>query len=118
MTSISIHTSTEYEVHIGAGLLDSAGARIAGIARGKRIMIVSDDAVFPLYGSRLVRAAENAGFECSTFIFSNGEAQKRLSTLEQLLESLAEKHFCRSDLILALGGGVVGDMAGFAAAVF
>ena len=87
MTSISIHTSTEYEVHIGAGLLDSAGARIAGIARGKRIMIVSDDAVFPLYGSRLVRAAENAGFECSTFIFSNGEAQNgfpRLSSFWNL----------------------------------
>ena len=118
MTTIPIHTSTEYNVHIGAGLLDKAGTEIAKIAPGKRVMIVSDDLVFPLYGDRLVRAVQSAGFDCSSFIFPNGEAQKRLSTLEQLLETLAQKHFCRSDLILALGGGVTGDMAGFAAAVF
>ncbi|MBQ8836511.1 MAG: 3-dehydroquinate synthase [Clostridia bacterium] len=118
MQIIKVNTSTSYEVHIGKGLLESAGEKIAALFPRNRAMIVSDDIVFPLYGEKLTKSLEDAGFACSNFVFENGEERKRISTIEALLEQMAEAHFTRSDIIVALGGGVVGDMAGFAAAIF
>lgn len=118
MQTIRVTTAKPYDVVIGKGLLAEAPARIAAIAKTNRVMLVSDDVVYPLYGRALQKALTDAGFTVETFAFPNGEASKRLSTVESLLEQMAEQHFGRSDLILALGGGVVGDMAGFAAAVY
>lgn len=118
MQTIRVNTNKPYTVEIGSGILSGAGAKIAALTKAKRVMIVSDDIVFPLYGDKCMTSLISAGFECSSFVFENGEERKRISTIEALLERLAEEHFCRSDLIVALGGGVVGDMAGFAAAVF
>ncbi|MBQ6892979.1 MAG: 3-dehydroquinate synthase [Clostridia bacterium] len=118
MQIISVNTSTSYEVHIGSGLLSTAGEKINSLFKKCRAMIVSDDIVFPLYGVKLTSSLEAAGFECSNFVFENGEERKRLSTIEALLERMAAEHFTRSDIIVALGGGVVGDMAGFAASIF
>ncbi|MBQ4557191.1 MAG: 3-dehydroquinate synthase [Clostridia bacterium] len=118
MQIISVNTSTSYEVHIGSGLLESAGEKIATLFKECHVMIVSDDIVFPLYGTKLISSLEAAGFTCSNFVFKNGEERKRLSTIEALLEQMAAEHFTRSDIIVALGGGVVGDMAGFAASIF
>ncbi|MBQ5390115.1 MAG: 3-dehydroquinate synthase [Clostridia bacterium] len=118
MQTIHVHTSTAYEVQIGKGILESAGEKIAALSRAKRVMIVSDDIVFPLYGERVSKSLTDAGFTVSSFVFANGEERKRLSTIEALLEQMAAEHFSRSDLIVALGGGVVGDMAGFAASIF
>ncbi|MBQ4150384.1 MAG: 3-dehydroquinate synthase [Clostridia bacterium] len=118
MQIIKVNTSTSYEVHIGKGLLESAGEKLSVLFPLCKAMIVSDDIVFALYGERLKSSLENAGFVCSSFVFENGEERKRLSTVESLLEQLADEHFTRTDIIIALGGGVVGDMAGFAASVF
>lgn len=118
MKTITVKASRTYDVCIGRGLLQSAGARIAGVTPVQKALIISDDVVFPLYGQTLENSLMSAGFTCFSHTFPNGEAHKRLSTVEEILELLAEKQFCRSDVILALGGGVVGDMAGFAAAVF
>ena len=117
MLTVTVPTGVPYDVQIGTGLLDGVGERIRALTKAARVMLVTDDIVAPLYGARVRASLEAAGFAVSTFVFANGEAQKRLSTLEALLEQLAAEHFTRSDLVVALGGGVVGDLAGFAAAV-
>ncbi len=118
MQIIKVNTSTSYEVHIGQGLLQGAGEKISALFPRSRAMIVSDDIVFPLYGEKLTASLKAAGIDTSAFVFENGEERKRLSTIENLLEQMAAEHFTRSDIIIALGGGVVGDMAGFAASIF
>ena len=118
MQTIHVNTSTPYAVQIGPGLLASVGEKIAALSCAKQVMIVSDDIVYPLYGKTVTESLTAAGFAVSSFVFQNGEERKRLSTIEALLEQMAAEHFSRSDLIVALGGGVVGDMAGFAASIF
>lgn len=116
MQSIRVETGKPYTVEIGSGLLSMAGEKISALTKAKKIMVVSDDVVFPLYGEKLLSSL--SGFDCKTFIYRNGEERKRLSTIENLLEKMAAEHFTRSDIIVALGGGVCGDMAGFAAAIY
>ena len=118
MQTIHVNTAKPYDVHIGKGLLSEVPARIAAIAKTRRVMLVTDDIVDGLYGEKLQTALRDADFSVEKFVFPNGEAHKRLSTVEGILEQMAAASFSRSDLVLALGGGVVGDMAGFAAAVY
>lgn len=118
MQTIRVTTAKPYDVEIGSGLIEQAGARIAAVTKAKKVMLVSDDTVFPLYGERLIASLVGAGFSCETFVYPSGEKHKRLSTIEELLERMAALHFTRSDVIVALGGGVCGDMAGFAAAIY
>jgi 3-dehydroquinate synthase len=119
MKTIRIEASRSYDVIIGAGLLDSAGSLSEGALGGKvRGVIVTDDRVYPLYGERLKRSLESAGTSCSFFVIKNGEASKNTDSLIRLLNYLAEEHLTRGDALFALGGGVVGDLAGFAAAVY
>ena len=88
------------------------------IGNASRICIVSDTNVWPIYGQTIINGLANAGFECCSFVFPAGEASKNGSTFLSLLNFLAENKLTRSDLIVALGGGVVGDLAGFAAATY
>lgn len=117
MKKIKVNASVPYDVLIGGGMLDDAGRFIGEVARG-RIMIVSDTNVFPLYGKRLVAALTGAGFEVETFVFRAGESNKTFATVESILCALADAHFDRNDSLAALGGGVTGDITGFAAAVY
>ena len=99
--------------------MDRAGEKIAPLVRpGSRAMIVSETNVFPIYGERLKASLEKAGIHTAEFVFEAGEPQKQLSTVMQIYEALAENDFTRSDIIVTLGGGVAGDMGGFAAATF
>ena len=84
----------------------------------RKICIVSDSHVFPLYGEQVVSALNGHCVSLSSFIFTAGEKNKTLDTVKQLYEHLILQHFERRDLILALGGGVVGDLAGYAAATY
>ena len=144
MERIPVYASTDYEVIIGTELLDKTGEYIiealngAGIGSGglngagassvgvnaKPIkkdavaVIVSDDNVFPLYGERLENSLHEAGFRTLKFVFPHGEKSKSLATYGELLEFMCESKVRRSDMIVALGGGVVGDLAGFAAATY
>ena len=118
MQSITVNTQKSYTVEIGSGLLEQVGEKIAAVTKAKNIMLVSDDIVFPFYGERVIDSLVKAGFNCESFVYPNGEEHKRLSTVESLIESMAALHFTRSDIIVALGGGVCGDMAGFAAAIY
>jgi len=106
-----------YEVVIGPGLL----AGIAGISEvrpGRAVAVVSDDTVFGLYGAAVVEALGAAGARVGSVVVPAGEASKSFGQLERVLDGLMAQGLDRSSLVIALGGGVIGDLAGLAAALF
>ena len=116
---LNVKTSKPYEIFIERGCLDSLGARCAALfPAGAKAAVISDSNVFPLYGERALASLRGAGFQPDSFVFPAGEASKQLSTVAQMLGFLAERGLTRSDFLVALGGGVTGDMAGFAAACY
>lgn len=118
MNTVHITASRDYDVLIGSGLLGSIGARAAAMKKVKKVCIVSDTNVWPLYGNTVTSSITGAGLEAVRFVFPAGEESKNADTYLKLLNCLAENHLTRTDLIVALGGGVVGDLAGFAAATY
>ena len=119
MTTIHVAASRAYDIEIGRGLLDQAGEHIARVTgAGRTAAVISDTNVLPLYGRRLCDSLERAGFRPISWAFPAGEESKNLTTYGRLLHFLGENHMTRSDIIVALGGGVTGDMAGFAAATY
>ena len=118
MRTVHVSASKNYDVLIGEGLLDKSGELTRKLIRPCRCMIVADDTVDELYGDRVQISFSYSGFEVSRFVFPAGEASKNLSTLTDLLNAMGEAKLSRSDLVVALGGGVTGDMAGFAAAIY
>lgn len=107
---------SSYSIYIKNGILAHAEEYIRPIFSGKRIMILSDGNVFPLYGETLLTSLKE--YECHTLVLPPGEPTKSFDTLPQIYSALLEAKISRSDLIIALGGGVIGDLAGFAAASF
>lgn len=118
MTTVTVRASRPYEVTIGRGLLDTVGRQAAGQWKGRSAAVVSDSTVAPLYLNRVKDSLERAGFRVHSFVFPAGEDQKNGGTYLKLLEFLAARRLTRADGLIALGGGVVGDLAGFAAATF
>ena len=116
---MTVHTAKPYEILLERGLLSRAGEECAKLfAPGARVMIISDSNVYPLFGEKVAASLQEAGFRVFSCTFPAGEQSKQLSTVEGFYRALAENHFTRSDFVVALGGGVTGDMAGFAAATF
>lgn len=107
-----------YPIHIENGILTKAGALVSEVFSGKKIMIVSDDNVFPLYGETVIHALSESGFECHSFVLPHGEPTKSFQSLPKIYEALLDAKLTRSDLLIALGGGVIGDLAGFAASSY
>lgn len=118
MEKISVHASGDYDVLIEKGLLAKCGKEIANTVKSRKTVIISDDIVERHYGHALRKTLRANGFTVSTFVFMNGEKQKCLSTLSDIYDFMSEKDLTRSDSVIALGGGVVGDIAGFAAATY
>lgn len=118
MTTITVNASKKYDILIGSGLLPSLGAEVQKLQKVQKVCIVSESAVYPLYGEAAASSLRQAGLEVCTFIFPWGEQSKNAQTYLSLLNYLAEHKLTRSDMIVALGGGVVGDLAGFAAATY
>ena len=116
MKTVSVHASRSYEIRIGRGLLQGAGEQIRAVTDAKKVMLVSDDAVWPLYGGAVRRSLETAGLTVCSFVFPHGESSKCACTYLELLDALCAQQLTRKDAIAALGGGVAGDLAGFAAA--
>jgi len=106
-----------YPIYIEDGLLQDVSSYIQEIFHGKRIMIISDDNVFPLYGKQIEDQLQNI-CTCTHFILPHGELTKDFQTLPKVYSAFIAAGITRSDLIIALGGGVIGDLAGFAAASF
>jgi len=118
MRTVKVKASSEYDVLIGEGLLDRAGEHIVDVAGGDMAAVVTDDIVAGLYLDRLLATLRGAGYETAVFTVKNGEASKNVYTYVRLLDFLASSGLTRSDIVVALGGGVVGDLAGFAAATY
>ncbi len=118
MVKIYVPSSHAYDVCIGSDFLGNCGEKIKSVCGGNSAVIVSDDHVFPLYGEVVEKSLIAAGYHTLHYVFAAGEASKNLNTFGDLAEYLCEKHLSRNDVIVALGGGVVGDLAGFAAATY
>lgn len=118
MNTLQVNTGRPYQIMIENGILKNCGEQIRAYSKAQRVMIISDSNVYPLYGAAVTSSLSAHGFSVSSHVFAAGEQSKQLSSIEAMYQSLAEHHFTRSDLIVALGGGVTGDMAGFAAATY
>lgn len=119
MKKIHVAASREYDVLIERGILDAAGEETVRCApRACLAAVIAGERVFSIYGARLCAALERAGLELAVFTYPGGEGCKTLETYEAILNFLAQRRFGRSDAVVALGGGVTGDMAGFAAATY
>lgn len=116
--TIQVRTAPAYEVAIGSGLLPACGQRLRDILGPCHAAVIADSTVAPLYLGTVTASLEAAGFAVSSYVFPAGEAHKNFETLSAILEFLAEERLTRTDCVAALGGGVTGDMAGFAAAVY
>ena len=118
MKTVTVSASKTYDIHIGSGLLSTLGDEARKLGKAQTVCIVSESTVFPLYGKIASDSLEQAGFRVVSYVFPAGEESKNGLTYLDLLNFLAENKLTRSDLIVALGGGVTGDLAGFAAASF
>lgn len=118
MKTVTVSASKKYNVLIGADLLYKLGSEISQLKAPQKAAIISDSNVWPLYGTIAENSLKEAGFETYHHIFPAGENSKNAETYLKILNFLAENQLTRSDVVIALGGGVVGDITGFAAATF
>lgn len=116
---IQVKASGEYDVLIGKNLIERAGEfLLKAIGNNAKIALVTDDTVNALYADTVINSLEGVGYKVVKFVFLHGEESKNLDTYGKILTFLAENQLTRTDALVALGGGVVGDMAGFAAATY
>ena len=118
MIKIQIAVSNPYDVIISSGILPQIGTFVADVCHPQRVAVISDTNVWPLYGDVVVRSLGEQSVSSVSYIIPAGEQSKNLSTYTEIVTFLAENHITRSDLIIALGGGTVGDLAGFVAATY
>jgi len=114
---VEVKTGTkDYQVIIGNGI--HYGERIAAVRKPCKVVLVSDDIVYGLYGEKTEKELKEYGFDVFSYVFPNGEKSKNLTTAAELYEFCAQKGISGSDLFVALGGGVTGDLTGFVAATY
>lgn len=118
MEKITVHASGTYDILIDKGSLSGIGQALRERFKPCTIAILSDDKVFPLYGGTVTDALEAAGFRTVAHVIPNGEQSKTLDNVTAFIDCMVRSQVTRTDMVLALGGGVVGDMAGFAAAIY
>jgi 3-dehydroquinate synthase len=111
---------TRYDIGIGSGLIAEAGARVRTVlgAGAQRAAVISNKTVFELFGDTIVRALGSSNFQVTVWLMKDGEQHKSMRSLEQALRFFSQSGIERNDVVIALGGGVVGDLAGFAAATY
>ena len=118
MKTIHVSTGSPYDIMIERGILDNCGEIIKKLSNAEKITIVTDTNVAPLYKWRVLNSLSQQGYQTTAHVFQAGEQSKNLNTIADIYDTLADFKMTRKDLIVALGGGVTGDMAGFAAAVY
>ena len=118
METITVKGKNGYKILIEKGLVSKAGDYIRKITAAKKAFIISDGNVLELYGKPVSDSLKANGFEVSSFAFEAGEKSKTLDTVTQMVYAMCSSGIGRSDIVVALGGGVVGDMAGFASAIY
>ena len=114
-----VRTATQsYPVFLGYGLLDKLGEKIEELGLSRRVVIISDETVASIYGRKVEGALRDAGFTVNSFAVSPGEESKNIDSAIGIYDFLVERRVERGDMLIALGGGMVGDLAGFVAATF
>lgn len=107
-----------YDILVQKGLIKDTGKLVKNILRGKRALIVTDDIVDKLYTNIVKESLEKEDIITSVCVLQNGEPNKNIESINNIFSSLAKNELSRKDIVIALGGGVIGDMAGYAAAVW
>ncbi len=118
MNTVTVSASKTYNIYIAGGLISQAGKYISGIKANCSVCVISDSNVWAIYGSILTDSLQSAGFQVVSYVLPAGEESKNGENYLNILNFLAQNHITRSDLIIALGGGVVGDITGFTAATY
>lgn len=118
MKKLTVKVNDQYEILIEKGLLSKSGELARAVLNCKKIALISDTNVYPIYGNIVKNSLIAQGYEVFEFVFKAGEASKKASTVIEMVEFMAENKLTREDGVVALGGGVCGDMAGFAAAIY
>ncbi len=118
MKKVTVNVNKPYDVIIGSNILSECGERIKSTVGGQRAAVITDSNVAPLYLRSVLDSLEAVGYETDSYTIPAGEQSKSITTLGQILEFLALMGYTKSDVVVALGGGVVGDITGFAAAVY
>lgn len=107
-----------YQLWIETGALSQVGTWVKSLWTPQQIVVITDDTVNDLYGDQVVQAIEKAGFKVSLYAIPAGEQSKSLASAEKIYQFMAEQGMTRKDGVIALGGGVVGDLAGFIASTY
>lgn len=115
---IRVNASGVYDVVIGSGLIENAAEYIEKVIKARTFAVITDDNVDAFYGDKVCRSLTDKGMTVYKFVFPHGEASKCSATLLEIYSFLCKNHITRSDCLIALGGGVVGDITGYAAATF
>lgn len=118
MRKITVNASSQYPIYCGNGLLEKLGDYFQSLCAAKRVVVVSDDLVAPLYADIILSSLSDAGIEAFLTVIPNGERSKSLEMLGKLYSFCCEHKLTRGDALIALGGGVVGDLTGFCAASY
>ncbi len=118
MKKLRVETGRPYNILIEKGIINNCGKYISEVSNAAKAAVISDSNVFPIYGEKVLKSLKDNGFNACSYIFKAGEASKNIGTLSDIYNFLADNRITRSDIIVALGGGVTGDMAGFAAASY
>ncbi len=107
-----------YEIAIASASLDQLGEHLSGLQLGKKVLVVSNPMIYKHYGERAIASLNQAGFTVSNYNLPPGERYKTLNSIQKLYDVALENRLERSSTMVALGGGVIGDMTGFAAATW
>ncbi len=118
MKTVHVSTGKPYDIYIERGILDLCGAYVKKLSKAEKAVVITDSNVAPLYKWRILNSLEQHGLSVKTFVYPAGEQSKHLGTISEIYKVLADFGMTRKDVIIALGGGVCGDMAGFAAATY
>jgi 3-dehydroquinate synthase len=118
MKKLTVNVNDSYDILIEKGLLDRAGELTKTVLGGKKVCLISDTNVYAIYGKKIENSLADAGYQVFTYVFKAGEASKTTANVVDMVEFMADKGLTREDGVVALGGGVCGDMAGFAAAIY
>ncbi len=118
MERIRVEASRAYDVIIGNGILSCVGKRLSELVKGRKTCIIADETTYALFGAEVKASLLAEGFEVLSFVVAPGEESKGVTTFGEALNFLAEGHLSRADSVIALGGGVVGDLSGFVASSF
>ena len=116
--NIKVNAGKPYNVTVGKGLLPRVGSLLSQTVSPCHAAVITDSNVAPLYLAQTEESLRSAGYKVCSYVFPAGEKNKNLVTLSGILEFLAENRLTRQDCVFALGGGVTGDMAGFAAGCY